>query len=71
MVSPVFAKAFDEKEMARISFFINTATLTGDAKGHLVECIENIKKEKEKKIDAGALSPEELMNKLKGKKDEL
>ncbi len=66
LATPVFAKAFDEKEMARISFFINTATLTGDAKGQLAECVENIKKEKAKKIDPGALSAEELMAKLKG-----
>lgn len=67
LATPVFAKAFDEKEMARISFFINTATLTGDAKGQLAECVENIKQEKAKKIDPGALSAEELMNRLKNK----
>ena len=66
LAAPVFAKAFDEKEMARISFFINTATLHGDAKGQLAECIENIKSEKAKRIDPKALSPEELMKKLKG-----
>lgn len=66
--APIFAKAFDEKEMARISFFINTAMLTGDAKGHLAECVENIKKEKAKKINPEALSAEELMAKLKGEK---
>ncbi len=69
LATPVFAKAFDSKEMARISFFINTATLTGDAKGQLAECIENIKQEKAKKIDPGALSPEELMAKLKKQGD--
>jgi DNA primase len=69
LATPVFAKTFDEKEMARISYFINTATLTGDAKGHLMECVENIKREKDKKIDTGALSPEELMQKLKKKGD--
>ena len=66
LVVPVFAKAFNEKEMARISFFINTANLTGDAKGQLAECVENIKQEKAKKIDPTALSAEELMKKLKG-----
>lgn len=66
LATPVFAKAFDEKEMARISFFINTATLTGDAKGQLAECVENIKQEKAKKIDPTALSAEELMRRLKG-----
>ena len=69
LAAPVFAKAFDEKEMARISFFINTATLHGDAKGQLAECIENIKSEKAKRIDPKALSPEELMQRLKNKEN--
>lgn len=69
LTAPVFAKAFDEKEMARISFFINTATLHGDIKGQLAECVENIKKEKTKKIDPKALSPEELMQRLKNKEN--
>ncbi len=69
LAAPIFAKAFDEKEMARISFFINTATLHGDAKGQLAECIENIKKEKAKRVDPKALSPEELMQRLKNKEN--
>lgn len=62
--SPVFAKAFDEKEMARISFFTNTAVLNGDPKAQLTESIGILKSEGAKRVDTGALSPEELMRRL-------
>ena len=64
--TPVYAKAFDEKEMARISYFVNTAMLNGDPMEQLRECVAIIKDEQAKKIDPGAFSPEELMQKLKG-----
>ena len=64
--SPVFAKEFNEQEMARIMFFVNTAVLHGEPKEQLAECIQNIKKEGSKQLDAGALSPEELMQRLRG-----
>lgn len=63
---PIFAKAFDEKEMARISFFINTPILSGVPSAQMEDCIRIIKEEGAKKIDLGALSPEEIMRKLKG-----
>ncbi len=64
--TPVFAKAFDEKEMARISYFVNTAMLNGDPMEQMAECVAIIKDEQAKRIDPGAFSPEELMQKLKG-----
>lgn len=63
-VNPVFAKAFDEKEMARISFFTNTAVLSGDPKAQLTESIGILKSEGAKRVDTGAMSPEELMRRL-------
>lgn len=66
---PVFAKAFDDKEMARISFFINTPVLHGDPGEQLKECVEIIKNEGDKRIDANALTPEQLMQKLQNKGD--
>ncbi|MBQ7095911.1 MAG: DNA primase [Clostridia bacterium] len=63
---PVFAKAFDDKEMARISFFINTPILSGVPAAQMEDCIRIIKEEGAKKIDLGALSPEEIMKRLKG-----
>ncbi len=67
---PIFAKAFDEKEMARISFFINTPILRGDPAEQLGDCIQVIKNEGAKRVDAGALSPEDLMRRLQGKGEE-
>ena len=64
---PIFAKAFDEKEMARISFFINTPILRGDPAEQLRDCIQVIKNEGAKRVDTGALSPEDLMRRLQGK----
>lgn len=64
-VMPVFAKAFDEKEMARISFFINTPVLHGDPREQFRECVEILKSEGAKRIDAGALTPEQLMQQIK------
>lgn len=64
---PIFAKAFDEKEMARISFFINTPILRGDPAEQLRDCIQVIKNEGAKRVDAGALSPEDLMRRLQEK----
>lgn len=63
---PIFAKAFEEKEMARISFFINTPILSGVPSEQMADCIRIIKEEGAKKIDLGALSPEEIMKKLRG-----
>ncbi len=63
--APVFAKAFDEKEMARISFFINTPVLHGDPREQLRECVEILKSEGAKRVDASALSPEQLMQQIK------
>lgn len=62
--APIFAKAFDDKEMARISFFINTPILHGEPKAQMLECIDIIIKEGAKRVDTGALSPEELMQRL-------
>ncbi len=61
---PVFAKAFDDKEMARISFFINTPILHGEPKEQFEECVKILKSEGDKQIDAGTLSAEELMRRL-------
>ncbi len=62
--TPIFAKAFDDKEMARISFFINTPILHGEPRAQMLECIEIIKAEGAKRVDTDVLSPEELMRKL-------
>ncbi len=64
---PIFAKEFDEKEMARISFFINTSILRGEPAEQLADCIQVVKNEGAKRVDAGALSPDELMKKLQRK----
>lgn len=64
---PVFAKAFDDKEMARISFFINTPILAGEPAAQMEDCIRIIKEEGAKKLDLGALSAEEIMKKLQNK----
>lgn len=68
--APAFTGAFDEKEMARISFFINTPVLRGDPAEQLKECVEILKNEGMKQVNAGELSPEELMDKIKEIKDE-
>ena len=65
--SPVFIKEFDEKELARIMFFINTAVLHGDPKEQMQACISAILKEGSKQVDTNALSPEELMQRLREK----
>lgn len=62
---PVFAKAFDEKEMAQISFFINTPVLHGDPREQLRECVEILKSEGAKRVDTGNLTPEQLMQQIK------
>ena len=62
--APIFVEEFNEKEMARISFFINTSILHGDPEAQMMECIEIIKKEGAKRVDTDALSPEELMRRL-------
>ncbi|MBQ8892808.1 MAG: DNA primase [Clostridia bacterium] len=67
--TPVFAKAFDDKEMARISFFINTSVLHGEPEAQLLECVEIIKSEGAKRVDTGALTPEQLMQRLQNKGD--
>jgi len=64
LTAPVYAKEFNEAEMAKIMFFVNTAVLHGDPKEQLDACIQNILKEGSKQIDTGALSPEELMKRL-------
>ena len=56
--------------MARISFFINTPVLRGDPAEQLKECVEILKNEGMKQVNAGELSPEELMDKIKEIKDE-
>ncbi|MBQ8600911.1 MAG: hypothetical protein IJ407_06000, partial [Clostridia bacterium] len=61
-----YAKEFNEQEMARIMFFVNTAVLHGEPLEQLRECIQNIKKEGSKQINTESLSPEELMQKLRG-----
>lgn len=66
---PVFAKAFDDKEMARISFFINTPVLHGDPGEQLKECVEILKNEGDKRVDTNTLTPEQLMQKLQNKGD--
>lgn len=63
--APVFAKAFDEKEMARISFFINTPVLHGDPKEQFRECVEILKSEGAKRVDTNNLTPEQLMQQIK------
>lgn len=63
--SPVFIKEFDEKELARIMFFINTAVLHGDPKEQMQACIGGILKEGSKQVDIGSLSPQELMKRLR------
>ena len=67
-LQPVFAKAFDEKEMARIAFFTGTAVLNGDPKAQLNESIGILRNEGAKRVDTGAYSPEELMRRLQGNK---
>lgn len=62
---PVFAKAFDDKEMAQISFFINTPVLHGDPMEQLRECVEILKSEGAKRVDAQSLTPEQLMQQIK------
>ncbi len=64
-VTPVFAKAFDEKEMARISFFINTPVLHGEPKAQFRECVEILKSEGAKRVDTNAMTPEQLMQQIK------
>lgn len=67
--APIFAKAFDEKEMARISFFVNTPILSGAPEEQLADCVGIIKQEKAKKVDLTALSDEEIMRRLQNKGD--
>ena len=64
---PIFAKSFDDKEMARISFFINTPILAGEPAAQMQDCIRIIKEEGAKKVDLHALSAEEIMKKLQNK----
>ena len=66
---PIFAKEFDDKEMARISFFINTPILAGDPAAQMQDCIRIIKEEGAKKVDLHALSAEEIMKKLQKKEN--
>ncbi len=63
--TPVFAKAFDDKEMARISFFINTPVLHGDPLEQFRECVEILKSEGAKRVDTNSLTPEQLMQQIK------
>ncbi len=65
LAAPVFAKAFDDKEMARISFFINTPVLHGDPKEQFRECVEILKSEGAKRVDTNTLTPEQLMQQIK------
>ncbi len=69
LVTPVFAREFNDAEMAKISFFINTPLLHGDPGEQLAECLKIVKEEGNKRIDPASLSAEELMKKLQNKGD--
>ncbi len=56
---------FEAEETSKISFILNTAVLSGDPKTQMLDCIGTIKSQKNKKIDTGALTPEQLSQLIK------
>ena len=57
--------SFEAAEISKISFILNTAVLSGDPKVQMLECINTVKAQKNKKIDTGAMSPEQLSQLIK------
>ncbi len=65
------SERFDADTVSRISFIMNTAVLSDDPKTQAEDCINTIKAQKDKKIDVGSLTTEQLAALIKGdKKDE-
>lgn len=61
--------SFEPNEVSKISFILNTAVLSGDPKTQMLDCIATIKAQKNKKIDTGAMSPEQLSQLIKKEND--
>lgn len=62
------SEKFGEAESSRISFILNTAVLSDDAKTQALDCIKTIKTQNTKKIDIANLSGEELASLVKKEK---
>ncbi len=60
---------FETAEISKISFILNTTVLSGDPKTQMLDCINTIKTQQNKKIDTGALTPEELSKLIKKEND--
>ena len=67
--TPVLTEAFNEKEQARIWYIINTEVFHGDPRRRLEECVNVLKSEEERRVDTQDLSPEEIMARLRARKD--
>lgn len=59
---------FDSERAARVTFIINTAVMSDDPKTQAEDCINTIKQQNAKKIDAGELTSEQLAALIKGDK---
>lgn len=62
------ADAFEQDEVSKITFILNTAVLSGDPKTQVLDCITTIKSQKNKKINTGELTPEQLAELIKKEK---
>lgn len=67
-----FEGAFDSGQVSRIMFMLNTTVLSDDVKAQARDCIETIKSQGNRKIDAAQLPAQELASLIKkeNKKDE-
>ncbi len=61
--------SFETEEISKISFILNTTVLSGDPKTQMLDCIGTIKSQKDKKIDTGMLTPEQLSQLIKKEND--
>ncbi len=63
------SEVFDSAQVARITYLLNTTVLSGNPKTQALDCIKTIKEQKEKKIDVGSLSPDQLARLIKKEND--
>ena len=62
------SESFEPNEVSKITFILNTAVLSGDPKTQVLDCITTIKAQKNKKVDTGNLTPEQLSALIKKEK---
>ncbi len=63
-----FSENFSKDDAARISFILNTTVLSDDPRMQADDCIQTIKNQNNKKIDAASLSSEQLAQLIKKEK---